>query len=134
MKTKTLNHVNLKSQFIILEEHKKILNSLPSNLPDEPLTKKQKDTVNSLYHEYISKNNVFKGWGIELYTIEQKEKWPSGPRVKLHEAQRMVLGWLLHENARPSINWEYFAKKCYTALTGREAYQILLSKIYDINY
>lgn len=133
MNTTQTQSVNLKPQFIMKDEDKNFLNSLPANLPDEPLTKKQKDRINSLYYSYISKNGVLKGWGIELYDIERKEKWPSGPRVKLHEAQRMILGWLLNENVHPSITWERFAIRCHTALTGRESYQILLSKIYDIN-
>jgi hypothetical protein len=132
--TNNIKDLQLLPQFIMSEEDINMLSNLPANMPDQPLTRKQKDQINSLYHKYISKNQVFKGWGTELYTIEQKEKWPSGPRVKLHEAQRMILGWLLNYNTHYSqLTWKELATHFHVSLTGREANQILISKIYDIN-
>lgn len=122
----------LKSQFIFSPEDKEFLNSLPPNMPDTKLTKKQIDRVSSIYYKMIPKNQVFKGWGVELFEVEKKEKWPSGPRVKAHEAKRIILSNLLELNERGNMNAEQAASKFFYALTCRETYTILLQNVYEL--
>jgi len=99
--------------FIMSKQDIEALNSLPDNLPDTSLTGKQKDLVDELYYKYIGQNKVTYGWGNDLYELEQKEKWPSGQKVKTHEAKRMLLGWLVCYNTY------------YKQLTGRKALEFL---------
>ena len=64
------------------------------NLPGTHLTKKEKDRVSRVYHDYIARHIDNRDWSPALVETEQKENWPSGQRMKKHEAQRIVLGWL----------------------------------------
>ncbi len=127
-----MEQVILKPAFILSAEDRSFLLSLPSNMPDISLTRSQINRVSDIYYRYISKNQVYKAWGTELYKMEQSEKWPSGPRVKLHEAQRFILGWLLKENDHPITDYKGATIRFFSALTGREANSILLTKIYEI--
>ena len=128
-----MKNYNLKKEFILSEDHKNFLESLPGNFPETVLTKKQKDNISSIYYQYISKNQVYKGWSIELYKIELSEKWPSGPRVKQHEAMRMILGNLLWFNKDLlKMNESKAARHFLSALQCRESYQILTSKVYEL--
>lgn len=114
------------------QEEITFLESLPDNLPESKLTQKQKDTVSAMYYKYLA-GKVVKGWGTELCEIEQKENWPSGPRVKRHEAQRMILGNLLELNKyRKELTATEAASKFFHCLTCRESYTILLNKVYNL--
>jgi hypothetical protein len=128
----TKQAISLKPEFIMNEDDINFLSSLPHNLPETHLTRKQISEINELYYKYISKNNVHYGWGTELYKLEQKEKWTGGSRVKTHEAQRMILGWLKEANEyHPTLSWREAAKYFHAHLTCREASAILTSKIYN---
>jgi len=125
--------LSLRPEFRINKEDSAALNALPDNLPDTKLTEKQKDLVNTLYHKYIYQNRVTYGWGTDIYRLEQKEKWPSAGKVKIHEAKRMILGWLdtytqHYDNLTDKKALEFVMQE----ITCREADRILISKAYEI--
>lgn len=130
----TTTFASLRAEFVMSEEHMTFLNSLPENLPDTKLTKKQIETVSEIYYTYIS-NKIYRGWGQDLAEFEQKsEKWPSGPRVKRHEAQRMILGNLVFLNQyKKELTAPAAASFFFSCVSMRESYQILVSKVYTIN-
>jgi len=119
----------LKPEFILSDDDKNFLTSLESNLPETKLKQKQIERISDIYYKHVA-NKIVWGWGGDMAELEQKEKWPSGPRVKRHEAQRMILGHLL--TAEKELTTEQAAKKFYYALTCRESYTIVLQKIYQI--
>lgn len=104
-------------------------NNLPDNLPDNNLTAKQKDFVAYLYRKYITSPIDNQKWGAAMYKQEQGEKWPSGPRVKDHEAKRFVLGNLVEQQGRKLTDKEA-AEKFRCALTCRPMYAKLLNEVY----
>jgi hypothetical protein len=129
MKTAT---IKLKSEFIMSQEDIDFLNSLPDNLPETKLKKADVNKVWELYHKYITVIDN-KDWSPSLMSIEQGEKWPSGPRVKRHEAQRMVLGWLVTYNTYDiEMSLERANYVFYSGLTNRPAAVRLLANIYEV--
>lgn len=121
----------LKKEFTMNADEISFLAELPSNLPETKLTKKQIDRIAEIYYKYIS-NKVVRGWGQDLAEFEQKEKWPSGNRVKRHEAQRFILEWLSFENtSNLSMDSKKAAKHFFAHLQTREAYQILIRNIFE---
>lgn len=105
-------------------------NELPDNLPETKLMTKQIQFVQSLYHKYIE-NKIVKGYGTQLFEIEQKERWPSGPRVKRHEAMRIILNNLVYLNtSAKEMTAEKAAEKFHSTLSCRKSYQILVDKAY----
>lgn len=123
----------LRPEFIFLPEDRAALESLPDNLPDTKLTAKQKETVSRLYYKYISKNQLFHGWGTELFEIEKKEKWPSGPRVKDHEAKRFILENLLSINEKGNMTPTEAARYFHNVMTCRPMFVLLVQKVYNID-
>lgn len=131
---KNSNFATLKKEFIFNQSEIDFLQSLPDNMPDIKLKPKQIEGISELYYKYIS-NKVYKGWGQDLAELEQREKWPSGPRLKRHEAQRIILGNLLELNIyRKNLNAMDAARKFFSSLNCRESYTILISKVYNIKY
>jgi hypothetical protein len=123
----------IKPEFKMTKEEIELLQAMPDNSPETKLTQKQKDIVSHIYYKYIA-NKVVRGWGQDLAEFEQKEKWPSGPRLKRHEAQRMILGNLIELNLyRDNMTAEQAASKFFSCITCRESYTILISKVYKIN-
>ena len=105
------------------------LNNLPDNMPDVKLSRNQIDRINLIYHTYI--NNGKLDTYTCLYKEEQREKWPSGPKVKKHEAQRFILGWLASCNEYyKSMNNKKAASYFFTTLNCRDMNKLLISKIY----
>ena len=62
------------------------------NLPETVLTNKEKEFVNSLYYKYVGRTIDNMDWNTDLDDLEKSEKWPSGNRMKMHEARRIVIG------------------------------------------
>lgn len=107
-----------------------IYNALPDNSPYTKLSKKQIDFVNGLYYKYLS-GKITAGWGTELFEIEQREKWPSGPRVKHYEAKRIVLNNLVYLNMHcKAMSVQKAAEKFHSTLSCRESYQVLIDKAF----
>ena len=130
MKTK---YICLDPEYIMTSEEINNYHLLPDNLPENKLTAKQIEFVNSLYYKYITKNidNRY-GWGVSMYEREQKEKWPSGPRVKSHEAKRFILSHLIECNEyRKKMTIQEALKKFYYALTCRPVYAEFLQRVYN---
>ena len=121
----------LRPEFVLTKDEVKQYNDLPDNLPDIKLTVKQKDFIHSLYYKYLS-GKVVRGWGVELFQIEKGEKWPSGPRMKTHEAMRIILNQLVRSQDRKVMTPAKAADFFYSALSCRESYQILVNKIYEL--
>ncbi len=122
----------IRKEFLLTKEEIQAYELLPDNLPESKLTQKQKDFVSALYYKYLS-GKVTKGWGTELSDVEKGEKWPSGPRLKQHEAQRMILGNLIWMNKdRATMTAEKAAQVFFNSLTCRESYTILIYKIYEV--
>jgi len=123
----------IKDCFLMSPDEIAFLRELPVNLPETKLTQKQRDKIAAMYHKYIPKNQVYRGWGQDLAEFEQKEKWPScGKRVKRHEAQRFVLGWLSYEvESKATLTSEEAAKHFFSTIQTREANQILIKNIFE---
>ena len=120
----------LKKEFVMAQSDIEAYKALPDNLPETVLSKKQKQLIYSLYYKYLGR--VFYGWGSELWKLEKGEKWPSGPRVKDHEAMRMILGHLISENIyKPKMTDKRAADHFFGALTCRQSYAELLRQIYE---
>lgn len=105
--------------------------ALPDNLPDTHLTAKQIEIVRDIYYRYITRNIDHASYGVALYELELKEKWPSGPRVKQHEAKRMVIEQLVNINRRKNLKPTEAANYFLTWLDGREYVQKLIKSAYN---
>lgn len=121
---------NLKPELTLTSEEIDQYNSLPANMPDTKLKAKEKEFIDSLYYRYISKTIDNKDWSKEMYKVEQAEKWPSGSRVKEHEAKRMILSNLVFLNTRPVMTMEEAASMFKTCLTLRPMYAKLVANAY----
>ena len=121
----------LKPEFTLTSEEVEQYNKLPDNLPDNKLKAKEKDFVNSLYYRYITRNIDNQSWSKDMYKVEKEEKWPSGPRVKDHEAKRMILSNLVYLNTRPELTMEEAASLFHSCLTLRPMYSKLVYNVYS---
>jgi hypothetical protein len=133
MKATKKHPVILKAEFILTAEEIQNYNSLPDNMPDNKLSKKQIDLVNNLYYKYIAKNIDNQSWSVPMFEIEKREKWPSGPRVKSHEAKRFILSNLVFLNSQPKLTLEQALIKFYSVIECRPMYSKLVKLVYDIN-
>ena len=127
------NTIKLNSEFLMTTEEINQYNDLPDNLPENTLTNKQKDLVWELYRKYITKTIDNIGWSKDLFEIEKSEKWPSGPRVKAHEAKRIILNNLVYLNtSRKTLSLRDAVRLFHSGLTCRECYSKLLYNAYNI--
>lgn len=124
--------VKMYSRYIMAQEDINALNALPENLPETRLTQKQKELVDTIYHKYLCRELVSNDLLKELYEFEQKEKWPHGERVKKHEAQRLVLQWLIEFNKYPKLDVDSAVVLFYTNIKTCEANRILVTSIYYV--
>lgn len=124
--------VKMHAKFIMSQEDIDTLKALPANFPETHLTKKQKDTVDTIYHRYLRREIVSVDLLKELYQLEQKEMWPHGERVKKHEAQRLVLEWLVDFNRYPEPSVEQAMRMFYQNIKTCEPNRILITSIYYI--
>ncbi len=125
--------IKMKPQFIMSQADIDALENLPPNFPETHLTQKQKDTVNSIYFRYVSAKSVNKFLLHELYETEQKtERWPGGEKVKRHEAQRLVLDWLVEFNKKTVLTTEEASKLFFFNLDTCQANRLLVSGIFDV--
>jgi hypothetical protein len=101
-------------------------------MPDVPLSKKQKEIVTDLYYRFITKRIDHQRMGLELYKTETREKWPSGPRVKEHEAKRFILEQLVELNSprRIEMNASEAADFFFSALNWRSYNQEIIKYAY----
>jgi hypothetical protein len=120
---------NVKKEFRMSKQEVEQYNALPDNLPDNNLTAKQKDLVSSLYRKYIERHIDNRSWSRAMYKEEQQEKWPSGPRLKDHEAKRIILTNLVEQQGCKLTDKEA-ARKFHSALTCRPMYSKLLSEVF----
>jgi hypothetical protein len=129
------NIITLKKQFVMTAQEMADYNNLPDNLPENRLTEKQKNIVSGLYYKYIRNNIDNQDWSEAMFRSEQHEKWPSGPRVKDHEAKRFILSWLVELNMScKKMTMRQAAIKFYGSLSLRAAYGKLVSKVYEVPY
>lgn len=124
--------VKMHSKFIMAQEDINTLKALPDNFPETHLTKKQKDLVETIYYRYLRREIVSNDLLKDLYVLEQKEIWPHGERVKKHEAQRLVLQWLIDFNKHPELDIESAAVFFYTNIRTCEANRILVTSVYYV--
>ena len=122
----------IKKQYRLIKTDLEFLNGLGSNLPDTKLTKKEIDGVSRIYHTYVGKTLDNIDWSPRLMDMELKERWPSGPRLKRHEAQRIVLGFLI--NAPLKMSNKEAAKVFFYSLTSRDAARKMYAHLYIKNY
>lgn len=118
--------IMLKETFKMSEDEKAYLQSLPANLPDTKIKEQDKDAIYKLYRKYVGNQIDNVDWSLSLMAIEKKESWPSGHRTKDHEAQRMILNWLV------GFRSEIEAQMVLDSLTNRESYRKLLKAAYQI--
>jgi len=127
--------VKMHSKFIMSQEdidQYQTLETLVPNFPENHLTPKQKELVNSIYHKYLRREIVSNDLLKELYELVQKENWPGGERVKKHEAQRLVLHWLVEFNRQPEPSVERAMRLFYENIKTCEPNRILITSIYYI--
>ena len=127
--------IKVKKVFQMTSEEINQYRALPDNLPETRLNEKQKRFVNDLYYKYITKNIDNQDWSRAMYKTEQAERWPSGPRVKEHEAKRFILSNLCEccEN-RKSLTAAQAVCRFHSALTMRPMYAKLLYHVYNVEY
>lgn len=133
MKSTKKQPVILKAEFILTAQEIETYNSLPDNMPESKLTKKQIDFINDLYYKYITKNIDRQSWGTPMYEVEKREKWPSGPRVKSHEAKRFILSNLVFLNSQKALTLEEATIKFYSVIECRPMYSKLVKLVYNID-
>ena len=124
--------VHMHSKFIMSQEDINYLKTLPGNFPETHLTRKQKDTIDTIYRKYLRRELVSNNLLKELYELEGKEKWPGGERVKKHEAQRLVLQWLIEFNNQPEPTVEQAMLLFYQNIKTCLPNQILITSAYYI--
>jgi len=122
----------LKPKFRMTPEEIEGFRALPNNLPNIPLTKKQKDFVSGLYYKYIERHIDNARWGTPLYMVEKSEKWPSGDRMKEHEAKRISLNPLVEYQDKIEVPVTYAVNLFRMALACRTVYQNVIYNIYEI--
>ena len=132
MKATKKHPVILKDIFIMTAQEIEQYNALPNNMPDNKLTAAQINFINELYYKYITKHIDRQSWGADMYEVEKREKWPSGPRVKTHEAKRFILGNLVYLNSTPKLTIQQAAVKFYSVIECRPMYSKLVKLAYDI--
>lgn len=107
-------------------------NALPDNLPETKLSVKQKEFVSDLYSKYIGRPIDVQSYYKPMYEREQSDgPWPSGPRLKKHEAQRIILNNLVFCQSRKTLTHSAAASWFHSALTCRRGYAELIAKIYS---
>ena len=80
------------------------------NMPDTKLTKKESEFINEVYRKYITRGVDNIDWNLSLEEMERKEKWPSGPRVTMLQAKRMIVSFLEGINERGNMTDKAAAK------------------------
>lgn len=133
MKATKKHPVILKAEFILTAQEIETYNSLPDNMPESKLNKKQIDFINDLYFKYITKNIDNQSWNAPMFEVEKREKWPSGPRVKSHEAKRFILSNLVFLNSQKALTLEEATIKFYSVIECRPMYSKLVKLVYNID-
>ena len=101
------------------------LNSDKPNLPETKLNKQETNFVHSLYRKYIITNVDNTDWNLSLEEMERKEKWPSGNRVTMLQAQRMIINFLEGINELGDMTDKQAAKYFLGSLRSRASFQRL---------
>jgi len=124
--------IKLNSNFRMNAKEFEFLASLPDNLPETKLTQKQKDGVNELYRRFITRNIDNQDWSKNLDNLEKGEKWPSGPRMKTHEARRIVIGHIETVNRWGDLTNKEASERFYNILKGiRLSFQTVVYYAYN---
>lgn len=129
-----MKKVKFRPEFKMTAEEIAVYEQLPDNLPDINLSKKQIDLVHSLYYKYIGRQIDGQSWSKDLYRVEMGEKWPSGPRMREHQAKRIIIDNLVELNKRGDLSLLEAARKFHSALTCRPMYSKLLFHVYEVKY
>lgn len=128
--TKAQTKVFLKPEYIMAKEDIDFLNGLPDNMPDTKLTEKQKLHVGHLYHKYLGKIDNL-DWSIPMVEMEMKEKWPSGPRMKREQAQRICLNFLVTEQPLNGMSLRRAAWHFLTGIRHRDSARRIVVNVWD---
>lgn len=109
------------------------LELLPDNMPETKLKAKEIEVVNSIYRKYITTHIDNQSYGKPLHELdrENEKNWPSGPRMKTHEAKRIVLNWLVNEQSLIGADQDRLTKHFFTACGSRQAYTKFVSKAWE---
>lgn len=129
-----MKKVKFRPEFKMTAEEIAAYEQLPDNLPDINLTKKQIEFVSGLYYKYIGKIIDRRDWSIDMYREEMKKKWPSGPRMREHQAKRIILNRLVELNKRGDLSLLEASREFHIALTCRPMYSKLLFHVYEVKY
>ena len=122
----------IKKEFKVSQGDRTFLEELKPNLPETHLTKKEIQKVGELYHKYIGRTIDNLDWNQNLEDVEKSEKWPSGPRMKMHEARRICLGFVL--DLREKMTDKQAAKTFHSSLRSRSASRTVTLYAYDQKY
>lgn len=120
----------LKEQARISPSSKRFLERLSDNLPETQLDKKAIDYIDAIYAKVIGQ--LEENEHNYCYQMELSYGWPGGERMKRHEAQRIMLDWLLqNQNERPIMTDEEASVHFYGSLSNRPSWIQLLRLIYE---
>jgi len=120
----------LKDQVRLGQENIAFLEGLPDNFPETKISAHHRMEIDTVYANRIGRIERKKLF--TCFELEMKNKWPSGERMKKHEAQRILLGWLSEsERHRPVMTDKEAAKHFYGSLDNRASWIQLLSLIYE---
>lgn len=120
----------LKDQVRLGHENIAFLEGLPDNFPETKINSRLRMEIDTVYMNRIGRVERKKKY--TCFELEQMNKWPSGERIKKHEAQRILLGWLSEsERHRPVMTDKEAAKHFYGSLDNRASWIQLLSLIYE---
>lgn len=122
--------MRLKSQLIMSAEDIQTLSELPANMSDNKLTAKQIRQVEDIYHKYIGEHldNIDLSGPLWEQDRKHEPNWPSGPRMKRHEAKRIVLNWLMSEQKHMTDSTEQLAKHFLMVCRCRPVYVQFIGK------
>ena len=122
----------INKKYKMKESEMKELEALPDNMPENKLSKKQKDLVWNLYYKYIERYIDNYDYSVDLFMTEKKEKWACGKRTTNEQAKRFVLSDLLNLNKHYSKMTNKEASELfYRALTCKQRHSKLVSFVYD---
>jgi predicted GH43/DUF377 family glycosyl hydrolase len=123
--------VKIRNQFIIREKDLEYLEALPPNAPGAAYTKEEKKHIDAIYNRYLTKNNVVKSGGIDIYLSEKKRGWPNGEKMNTEAAKRVVLSVLIGLLKEPIVTPDRLAQIYRGALHLDEAHRLLIFHLYD---
>ena len=126
--------LKLNKKYIMSKSELKEYELIPS-IPDNKLTKKQKDFIWQLYYKYIAKNIDNYNNTVELCELPTfKKNWAGGKKTTLAHRKILILNSLVELNKyKKSIKNSDISSFLYNAIDCMEHYRIIVKFAYKNN-